>query len=88
MISIRHRLNHRLLKSGGNIGYSVRPSERRKGYGRKMVSLSLPYLKALGNHKARITCNVENEASRRRILSNGGVYEKTIEGIERDWIDF
>ena len=87
MISIRHRLNHKLLKSGGNIGYSVRPSERRKGYGKKMVSLSLPYLKALGNHKALITCNVDNEASRRIILSNGGVYENTIEGIERYWIE-
>ena len=54
---------------------------------RCFLSLSLPYLKALGNHKALITCNVDNEASRRIILSNGGVYENTIEGIERYWIE-
>ena len=40
-----------------------------------------------GNHKALVTCNVDNEASRRIILSNGGVYENTIEGMERYWIE-
>ena len=43
MINIRHTLNDYLLKCGGNIGYSVRPTERGKGYGKKMLSLSLPY---------------------------------------------
>lgn len=32
MIDIRHRLNDYLLNFGGHIGYSVRKSERRKGY--------------------------------------------------------
>ena len=87
MINIRHTLNDYLLKCGGNIGYSVRPTERGKGYGKKMLSLSLPYLKALGNNRALVTCNVTNEASRRIITSNNGVYENTIDGIERYWIE-
>ena len=87
MINIRHTLNDYLLKCGGNIGYSVRPTERGKGYGKKMLSLSLPYLKALGNNRALVTCNVTNEASRRIITSNNGVYENSIDGIERYWIE-
>ncbi|MGN1190606.1 MAG: GNAT family N-acetyltransferase [Candidatus Ornithospirochaeta sp.] len=91
MISLRHFLNDYLLQFGGNIGYSVRPTERGKGYGKKMVELALPYLKALGLMKALITCNDTNEASRKIILYNGGVYENTIEcsegRIERYWIE-
>ena len=87
MINIRHSLNDHLLRIGGNIGYSVRPTERGKGYGKKMLSLSLPYLKALGNIRALVTCNVTNEASRRIITSNNGVYENTVDGVERYWIE-
>lgn len=32
MINIRLALNEKLKKSGGHIGYSIRPTERRKGY--------------------------------------------------------
>lgn len=91
MISIRHRLNDYLLKFGGNIGYSVRPKERGKGYGKTMMKLALPYLKALGLENALVTCNDYNEASRRIILANGGIYENTNEcdegRIERYWIE-
>ena len=31
-IQIRHRLTGELCRSGGNIGYGVRPDERKKGY--------------------------------------------------------
>ena len=87
MINIRHTLNEHLKKCGGNIGYSVRPTERGKGYGKKMLSLSLSYLKALGNNRALVTCNSANEASRRIILDNKGVYEDTVDEIERYWIE-
>jgi predicted acetyltransferase len=32
-VNIRHTLTDKLLNSGGHIGYGIRPSERRKGYG-------------------------------------------------------
>ncbi|MFA6533717.1 MAG: GNAT family acetyltransferase, partial [Patescibacteria group bacterium] len=34
-LDIRHELNDNLLKIGGHIGYFIRPSERRRGYGKK-----------------------------------------------------
>ena len=90
-IQIRHRLNEALLKSGGHIGYGVRPSERRKGYAETMLSLALPAAKKLGIDRALITCSKSNTASARTILHCGGVLENEIEEegriTQRYWID-
>lgn len=76
MLQVRHYLNDYLKKYAGHIGYSVRPSERRKGYAKSMLALSLGFCRTLGLKKVMISCAVENEASRRTILSNGGVFER------------
>ena len=73
MISIRHRLNHKLLKSGGNIGYSVRPSERRKGYGKKMVSLSSL---SQGPWKPQGPCNMQRR--QRSFKKNNSQYRRCL----------
>ena len=79
MIDVRHELNAYLEQYGGNIGYSVRPSERGKGYANRMLALALPFCwDTLGLERVLITCLEENEASRRTILKNGGVYESTV----------
>ncbi|MGL5594668.1 MAG: GNAT family N-acetyltransferase [Cetobacterium sp.] len=44
-IDIRHYLNDKLLKSGGNVGYGVRPSERNKGYATQILALALKNVK-------------------------------------------
>ena len=93
VIQIRHCLNEFLEKYAGHIGYSVCPTERRKGYATQMLRLALPECKALGLDRVLISCVEGNEGSKRTILRNGGVYESTVyepgEGVylERYWID-
>ncbi|MEZ0225375.1 MAG: GNAT family N-acetyltransferase [Alphaproteobacteria bacterium] len=70
---IRHRLNDRLLQSGGHIGYGVRPSMRRKGYATEMLRLCLIWARDnLNLDKALLSCVVDNEASARVMEKNGG----------------
>lgn len=93
MLQIRHFFNPYLEKYGGHIGYSVAPSERRKGYATQMLKLALPKCRELGIDKVLITCIEDNTGSRKTILANGGVYESTVYEpeekvhLERYWID-
>ena len=92
LIQIRHRLNDFLGKYGGHIGYSVVPSERRKGYATRMLKEALGECRRLGIMDVLITCLSDNEASRRTILACGGEYESTVlepksqSRIDRFWI--
>ena len=47
IIDFRHELND-FLKDFGNCGYSVRPSERRKGYATEMLKLILERARQVG----------------------------------------
>jgi Cof subfamily protein (haloacid dehalogenase superfamily) len=92
-INFRHYLNEHLAEYGGHIGYSIRPTERRKGYATQMLRLCLDRCRAFGLAKVLITCSVDNEGSKRTILSCGGVFERNTgadedgEILERYWID-
>lgn len=84
VIQVRHFLNDELRRYSGHIGYSVAPSERRKGYATQMLGLVLPICRQMGIRRVLITCVRGNEGSRRTILKNSGVYESTVYQPERD----
>lgn len=62
----------------GHIGYSVCPSERRKGYATSMLRDILPMCHVQGLNEVVVSCLVENIASRKVILHNGGIYESSV----------
>ena len=90
---LRHYLTPRLEQIGGHIGYDIRPSKRRQGYGSQLLALTLPFAQALGLKRVLVTCDVENTASARIIEKNGGQLSSCsmVEGqprlIARYWID-
>ena len=62
IIDLRHELND-FLKDFGNCGYSVRPSERRKGYATEMLKLILERASQIGMGKIQLSVERSNEAS-------------------------
>ncbi|VXC17524.1 Acetyltransferase family protein [Arthrobacter sp. 9AX] len=86
-LAIRHELNGYLLNEGGHIGYSVRPSARRRGHAAEALAAALPIARDLGITRALLTCDEDNAGSRATIEKNGGVYEDSRNGKRRYWID-
>lgn len=87
---LRHKLNKKLLIESGHIGYGISPSYWGKGYGTKILGLTLKKAKILGVKKVLLTCTKENIASTKIIIKNGGVLKnevKTKDKIsQRYWI--
>lgn len=95
ILDFRKKLTEFLLNYGGSVGYSVRPGERRKGYAKEMLRLICRYCAGQGETRLLLTCDKENEASRRCILAGGGVLENEVKDdpelgssgiIQRYWI--
>ncbi|MBS0559052.1 MAG: GNAT family N-acetyltransferase [Proteobacteria bacterium] len=57
----------------GHVGYAVVPWKRRQGIATRALALMLPIARSLGLPRILVTCDADNEASRRTILANGGV---------------
>ena len=90
--NIRHSLTAALRREGGNIGYGIRPSARRQGFGVDILRQSLRRAGELGLTKALVTCARENAASVKIIINNGGVLESEEffpdrnEVVQRYWL--
>ena len=91
--NLRHELTDSLRKEGGHVGYSVRPSERNKGYATLMLKLVLQEARELGIPRILVTCAKDNLASARVIQKNGGVVdsesysEQSGRVTQRYWIE-
>lgn len=77
-VNIRHYLNEELMLGGGHIGDGIRPSERGKGLGTKMIALALEECDKLGIKEVLMCCDKDNIASAKTIIKNGGVLENEI----------
>lgn len=90
-VNVRHSLVEWSEKIGGHIGFAIRATERKKGYGSHILALAKAEARALGLTRALVTCNENNAGSRKIIEKNGGVFqdmnEVKGEWIRRYWID-
>jgi predicted acetyltransferase len=91
--NIRHSLTAALRREGGNIGYGIRPSARRRGFGATILRKSLAQATALGLSRVLVTCAKANAGSVRAILRNGGILDSEEylpdrgELVQRYWIE-
>ena len=75
-INIRLALNEKLRKRNGNIGYSIRPTQRGKGYNKINLYLGLCECKKYNLDKVMLDCEKSNLASAKTIISLGGELER------------
>ena len=72
MINIRLALNEKLRRYGGHIGFSIRPTERGKGYNKINLYLALKVCAAYGIDRVLLDADLDNPASWRTMEALGG----------------
>ena len=76
-INVRWNLTEEMKQFGGNIGYGIRPTERRRGYNKINLYLGLIEAKKIGLDKVMLDCDVENLGSSKTMEALGGKLERT-----------
>ena len=78
-LDLRHYLHEELRRFGGHIGYTIVPSQRRRGYGMLICQLGIIEARARGIGDILITCDEDNIASRKIIEANGGTLQDKVD---------
>lgn len=92
LLTLRPNITAELMRSGGHIGYVIRPSCRRQGYGTTLLRLGLEQARTLGLTRVLLTCADTNLGSRKVIEANGGQLEDVVQidadssPVRRYWI--
>ncbi len=92
IVRMWHYLNESLRERTGHISYYIRQDKRGKGYGREALRQVLLALGKIGERKALLIADLDNIASTRVILANGGNLESVGQGADgvkfgRYWIE-
>jgi predicted acetyltransferase len=77
LLNIRYNLTNELRERYGDIGYGVRPSERRKGYATKMLEQALKICREKNMKDVILGCYENNYGSNKTIIKNGGILYRT-----------
>ena len=76
--SVRHLLSPWMAEYGGHIGYRVRPTMRRQGFGTEILALALQEASKFGINRVLVVCEPTNFASIGVIENNGGIFERQV----------
>jgi predicted acetyltransferase len=76
-VNIRFRLTEDLRLWGGHIGYAIRPSFRKRGFGRQILAMAVPVARQAGLRRLLLTRLDTNLGSIRIIEANGGKLAET-----------
>lgn len=77
VLNLRWNLPPNMFEFGGHIGYSIRPTERRKGYNKIQLYMGLIEAKKIGLDRVMLDCNINNIGSDKTLKALGGVLERT-----------
>lgn len=84
---LRHELTPDLNIVGGHIGYHVVAPWRRQGHATRMLAAAVAEARSLGLTRLLLTCEPDNEPSRRVIVANGGQPDEMLGDELRFWIE-
>ena len=87
LMNVRYEMREDLRDIFGNIGYGVRPTERRKGYATQMLAYGLSLCKEKGLEKAILGCIEENIGSQKVMINNGGELIRRGSGYKPDKVN-
>ena len=79
-ICLRTKIDDNWKKWSGNCYYTIRMSERKKGYGTKIIMLALDEFRKLNFKEIYLQSSAGNIGSTKAIENNGGIFLEEVDG--------